>query len=309
MQRYFFRRLLMMIPLMGLISFIAFVLLNLAPLDPAEVALRVNEVTLNPEAVAQVRHQLGFDLPFFQRYFNWLGQILQLDFGRSFLNHQPVLQEILHALPATLWLAVSALMFILIFSFGLALLCMLKPNGLLDSCIRGSLFMFTSMPNYWLALLLIWGVAVSLNWLPVSGLTGVDSLILPALSLSLGYIGTYVRLIRGTMLNQLRQPYVFYARARGLSEGRILLRHVLPNSLHSTLVALGMGIPKLMAGAVVIENIFALPGLGRLCVQAVFGRDYPVIQAYILLMSLLFLLCNFAIDLCQQRFDPRLRRE
>lgn len=151
-------------------------------------------------------------------------------------------------------------------------------------------------------------MAVQLDLFPVSGMLTHESVILPALTLSLGYIGTYIRLIRGTMLNQLQQPYVFYARARGLPDSIILRKHVLPNSLHTSLIAIGMSIPKLIAGTVVIENIFAWPGIGRLCINAIFGRDYPMIQAYILLMALLFLLSNFIVDLLQQYLDPRLTR-
>ncbi|WP_044470437.1 nickel/cobalt ABC transporter permease [Mannheimia massilioguelmaensis] len=308
MQSYFIRRLLMMFPLMLLISFVAFVLLNLAPSDPAEIALRINAVTITDDVIADMRHQLGLDLPFLQRYLNWLWHIIHLDLGRSFLNNQPVLSEILHALPITLYLAFSALIIILVVSFGGALICVIYPNSKWDQSIRAVLFIFTAIPNYWLALLLIWGFAVHFNCFPSNGLSQASGIILPALSLSLGYIGTYLRLIRGTMLNQLEQPYVFYARARGLSSSQILFKHVLRNSLHSILVALGMGIPKLIAGSVVIENIFALPGIGRLCIQAIFGRDYPMIQAYILLMAVLFLCFNFMIDLLQHHLDPRLRR-
>lgn len=306
MKAYFVRRLLLMIPLLWLISFIAFALLNLTPLDPAEVALRVNDVTLNEEAIAEVRAQFGLDLPFLQRYGNWLWAVLHLDLGRSFLNHQPVLSELLHALPVTLSLTAVAFVLILFFAFGGAFLCVWKPNSWLDQSIRVLVFILTAIPNFWLALLLMWWLSVHLGWLPLSGLNQPSGIILPAVSLALGYIGTYLRLIRGAMLNQLHQPYVFYAKARGLSEQRILFQQVLPNSLYSIFTALGMSIPKLIAGSVVIENIFALPGLGRLCIQAIFGRDYPMIQAYILLIAVLFLLCNFTVDVLHHWRDPRL---
>lgn len=307
MKAYFVRRFLFMIPLLGLISFIAFALLNLTPLDPAEVALRVNDVTLNDEAVAEVRAQFGLDLPFLQRYGNWLWAVLHLDLGHSFLNHQPVLNELMNALPVTLSLAGCAFVLILIFSFSGAFLCVWKPNSWLDHAIRAFMFVLTAIPNFWLALLLMWWLSLHLGLFPISGLTQPSGIILPAVSLALGYIGTYLRLIRGAMLNQLRQPYVFYAKARGFSAQRILFQQVLPNSLHSILTALGMSIPKLIAGSVVIENIFALPGLGRLCIQAIFGRDYPMIQAYILLIAVLFLLCNLAVDLLHHWRDPRLK--
>lgn len=308
MRKYFFLRLLIMFPLMLIISFIAFLLLNLAPSDPAEVALRINEIVPTEQAIALMRQELGLDKPFLIRYVDWLWNVLHLDFGQSFLTRNAVLNEMLTALPATLWLAVVSLFFIIIISLLLSFLCVFTQNTWIDRMIRGVVFVFTAIPNYWLGLLLIWALAVKLDLFPVSGMMTHESVILPALTLSLGYIGTYIRLIRGTMLNQLQQPYVFYARARGLPERFILRKHVLPNSLHTSLIAIGMSIPKLIAGTVVIENIFAWPGIGRLCINAIFGRDYPVIQAYILLMALLFLVFNFIADVLQQYLDPRLTR-
>ncbi|GIZ29322.1 nickel ABC transporter permease subunit NikB [Morganella morganii] len=308
MQRYFFLRLLMILPLALIISFIAFLLLNMAPSDPAEVALRINEIVPTDQAIALMKQELGLDKPFLVRYFAWLWNAVHLNFGKSFLTRAPVLNEIVTALPATLWLAAVSLFFIIVISLILSFLCVITHNTLVDKSIRGIIFIFTAIPNYWLGLLLIWALAVQLNLFPVSGMLTHESVILPALTLSLGYIGTYIRLIRGTMLNQLQQPYVFYARARGLPDSIILRKHVLPNSLHTSLIAIGMSIPKLIAGTVVIENIFAWPGIGRLCINAIFGRDYPMIQAYILLMALLFLLSNFIVDLLQQYLDPRLTR-
>lgn len=308
MQRYFFLRLLMILPLALIISFIAFLLLNMAPSDPAEVALRINEIVPTDQAIALMKQELGLDKPFLVRYFTWLWNAVHLNFGKSFLTRAPVLNEIVTALPATLWLAAVSLFFIIVISLILSFLCVITHNTLVDKSIRGIIFIFTAIPNYWLGLLLIWALAVQLDLFPVSGMLTHESVILPALTLSLGYIGTYIRLIRGTMLNQLQQPYVFYARARGLPDSIILRKHVLPNSLHTSLIAIGMSIPKLIAGTVVIENIFAWPGIGRLCINAIFGRDYPMIQAYILLMALLFLLSNFIADLLQQYLDPRLTR-
>lgn len=307
MTRYILRRLLMMIPLILAISWIAFALIQLSPSDPAEVALRVNMIVPTDEAIAAMRHELGLERPFWQQYFIWLERCVHLDFGTSFVTRTSVWVEMKQALPVTLWLAGSALGMILLFSLSLAMLCAMTKETWLDKLLRVLLFLFTSMPNYWAGLLLIWLVAVKLNWLPIGGVESSGAVILPALTLSLGYIGTYVRLLRNNMLAQLSLPYVEYARVRGLSERRILWRHVLINAMYSPLVALGMSIPKLIAGTLIIENIFSWPGLGRLCVTAIFNRDYPVIQAYVLLMALLFVVANFIIDLLQMWLDPRLR--
>ncbi|WP_150539093.1 nickel/cobalt ABC transporter permease [Actinobacillus vicugnae] len=290
-----------------LITFVAFCLLHLAPSDPTIVALRVHDIELTPEVIALTRTELGLDKPFLYRYWLWLWRILHLDFGHSFITHQPVLDELAHALPTTLYLAFGALLLIIIVAVGLSCLSMFVLHSWGDKLMRGVLFFFTAMPNYWLALLLIWSFAVQLKWFPVSGLQQTSGLILPAITLALGYIGTYFRLMQGTMIQQLKQPYAQYIKARGLSYKRLIFRHILPNSLHNLFTGMGMSIPKLLAGAVVIENIFALNGIGRLCIQAIFSRDYPVIQGYILLMALLFLSFNFLNDVLQQWLDPRLR--
>lgn len=307
MKNYIIHRMLMMIPLMLIISFIAFLLLNLVPSNPAEVALRVGNMVPTDEAINLMKQELGLDKPLLVRYMHWLWQMLHLDFGRSFIFKTPVLTEILNALPATLSLATVTFTISIIISFSIAFLCVITRNTWVDKVIRCITFTLMALPNYWLGLLLIWLFAVQLNLLPVSGMLSFKSVLLPAITLSFSYIGTYLRLIRGAMLTQLQQPYVFYTRARGLSESRIILRHVLPNALHTTLVSIGLSIPTLIAGTVVIENIFAWPGIGRLCISAILSRDYPMIQAYILLIALLFLVFNFLIDLLQLKLNPRLR--
>ncbi|AUG99093.1 nickel ABC transporter permease subunit NikB [Prodigiosinella confusarubida] len=308
MTRYLLTRFCMMVPLILVISLIAFTLIRLSPSDPAEVALRVNAIVPTDAAIATMHHELGLDKPFWQQYLSWLKQSLHLDFGTSFVTRDGVWQELMLALPATLRLAGAALGMILVGSLSLAMLCVVRVGRWPDKVLRTLLFLLTAMPNYWTGLLLLWLVALKLDWLPVGGMTESGAVILPALTLALGYLGTYVRLLRNNMLSHLNQPYVTYAKARGLSQRRILWRHVLVNALYSPLVALGMSIPKLIAGTLVIENIFSWPGLGRLCVTAIFNRDYPVIQAYILLMALLFVVGNFLIDVLQLWLDPRLRQ-
>ncbi|MDH5856304.1 nickel/cobalt ABC transporter permease [Lampropedia aestuarii] len=300
-------RLLALPCLMLLISFIAFAALHLTPSDPATVSLRVNMVVPTPEAQALVAQELGLDRPFLIRYADWLQRAVQLDLGYSYLSRRPVLAEFRRALPPTLYLAAVTLLFIVVLALLGAMLCVLGRRTWVDALVRGVVFFLTALPSYWVGLLLIWLLAVRLDWFPVSGMRSPSAVVLPALCLSLAYFGVYLRLLRGSMLAQFNQAYVLYARARGLSERRILVNHILRNALHTAITALSMSIPKLIAGTVVIESIFAWPGIGRLCIEAVFGRDYPMIQAYILLMALLFLTFNFLIEGLQQRLDPRLR--
>lgn len=307
MLAYIFYRLAIIPFLIIAITFIAFILVDFSPSDPAEVALRINAVIPTEAAIAELRQELGLNAPFFQRYIHWISSIIHFDFGQSFLTKQSVLEELKTAFPPTIYLASASLFIIFFFSFTIAIICVVFKNTWIDQILRGMAFLLIATPNYWLGLLLIWVFAVHLNIFPVSGMKSLDSVILPALTLSITYIGTYLRLIRGTMLLQINQPYVIYARARGISEKKILLSHVLPNSLHTSLVALGMSIPKLVAGTIVIESIFAWPGIGRLCINAIFGRDYPVIQAYVLIMAILFLLFNLFSDILQKLLDPRLK--
>ncbi len=296
-------------PLLLVVSFLSFALITLVPADPAEVALRVNEIVPTPEVVALMREELGLDKPFLVRYGEWVWKAIHLDFGKSYINDRSVAQELLRCLPATLELAAASLLLIVAVSLPAGIGGALLTNHFWNGFLRALVFIGTAMPNYWVGLLLIWLFAIKLGWLPTSGSGQWKHVLLPAAALSLTYISTYVRLLRSNMLENLREAYVLYGRARGLSEKRIILGHVLRNSLQTTMTALGMSITQLLAGTIIVENIFAWPGVGRLCVSAIFNRDYPVIQAYILMMAVLFILCNLAVDLLQRRLDPRQRME
>lgn len=307
MLRYAFKRLVLIVPLLVGISLVTFTLINLSPSDPAEVALRVNDITPTAEAIAQMHQELGLDKPIVERYTLWLNALVHGDFGVSYATKRPVLEEILHALPTTLMLASLCLVLIVLFGLGFGILCALYEGTWLDTLVRGLVFFFTAMPSFWIGLLLIWFFAFYMGVLPTSGLEHASGIVLPAITLSLSYVATYIRLMRNTMIETQHEPYVLYARARGLSE-RVITKHIVRNALHPFMVALGMSIPKLIAGTVIVENIFALPGIGRVCVSAIFSRDYPMIQAYVLFMALLFMLFNLAVDLLATHFDPRLRR-
>lgn len=309
MRKYITKRILLAIPMLFVISFIAFILINLIPSDPAEVALRVNEIVPTPEAIESMREELGLNQPFLIRYWNWLVDCLRLDFGVSYTNtNRTVLDEIVRCLPATLKLAGISLGIVIVVSIPIGVLSAVYKNSIFDRVIRSIVFVGTAMPNYWLGLLLIWFFAVNLRWLPTNGATSINHYILPAITLSMTYISTYVILIRNSMLDNMGENYVFYAKVRGIKNKVIIYKHVLKNSLQACMTALGMSIVQLISGTVVVENIFAIPGIGRLCISAIFNRDYPIIQAYILMMGVLFVFCNLAIDVVQCFIDPRLKR-
>ena len=197
----------------------------------------------------------------------------------------------------------------ILLSLPIGFFCAVYKNSWFDRVVRGIVFMTTAMPAYWIGLLLIWFISIKLDLLPTSGNGGWKHLILPSFTVSLTYISTYIRLIRNNMLENMKEDYVLYANVRGLRRRSILVRHILKNSLHTCIVAIGMSIPQLMAGTIVVENVFAWPGLGKLCINSIFNRDYPVIQTYVLLIGTLFVVFNLLFDIIQCIADPRLRRE
>ena len=306
MKAYILRRLLLTIPLLLGISFVSFVIIQLSPSDPAEVAVRVNEIVPTEEVLALTREQLDLNKPFLVRYVDWMCAVAHGDLGRRYVDNKPVAQELARALPPTLWLALVATLFMAVCSVGMAFVCAMYEGRPVDYLLRGFIFLGTATPGFWAGLLLMWLFSVKLNWLPTSGMQGASSVILPAVTLSLTYISTYARLLRNSMVQNKQNNSVLYARARGLTRGMIW-RHIFRNSLQSTLTGLGMSLPKLMAGTFVVETIFAWPGLGWLCVTAIFNRDFPVIQAYVLLMAVMFVGCNLLVDILCAAIDPRLR--
>ncbi|MBO0997514.1 ABC transporter permease subunit [Bacillus sp. SD075] len=308
MSLYLLKRVLAIIPIILGISFLAFVLINLRASDPAEIALRVNQVTPTDEMIEAMRLSLGLDKPYFVRYFSWLVNSLQGDFGISYVTHEPVSNQIAMALPATLQLAAVALVIIISVSIFISILCTIYEGSIFDKVMRAIVFISTAMPSFWIGILLIWLFSVKLNWFDTSGMEKPSSVVLPAITLSLGFISTYVRLIRNNMIKNKNENFVLYARVRGLKE-RTIIKKVFRNSLQISLTALGMSIPKLIAGTVIVENIFAWPGIGRLCVTAIFNSDFPIIQAYILIMGVMFVVCNLLVDILNTVIDPRMRKE
>ncbi len=310
MKNYIIKRILMSIPLLICISFVCFVFINLIPSDPAEVALRVRQTPIiTEEAIAQVRDELGLNDPFFIRYIKWFFQCLVLDFGVSYTNPaRTVLGEIGRCLPATLQLAGMSLVFVIFLSLPIGFLCAVYKDSWFDKIMRGVVFMTTAMPAYWVGLLMIWLISIKFDLLPTSGAGSFKHLVLPAFTVSLTYISTYIRLIRNNMLENMKEDYVLYANVRGLQQKNILRKHILKNSLHSCITAIGMSIPQLIAGTIVVENVFAWPGIGKLCIASIFNRDYPVIQAYVLMVGTLFVVFNLIFDIIQYVSDPRLRK-
>ncbi len=310
MGPYILRRLLLLIPILMAISIVSFGLIHLAPGDPALVILRSQGTQrISPEALEQVRTEMGLNDPAPVQYIRWLWQALQLDFGTSVRTGRPVAELLFSRLPATIRLSIASFLLAGIIALPVGIVTAIKQHSFLDHAGRVFAFLGASMPSFWLALLLILVFAVKLGWLPALGYGSKEHLVLPALALSLGIAPTYARLLRASMVEVLSQPYVITARAKGLVERVVIFQHAIRNALIPFVTVLGLSFAHLLAGAVVIETIFAWPGVGKLVVDAILNRDFPIVQAFVLIAAGLFVVANLVVDLSYRLLDPRIRLE
>ncbi|WP_336782930.1 nickel/cobalt ABC transporter permease [Paenibacillus illinoisensis] len=309
MGSFIVKRILLAIPLLLIISFLTFVLINLSPLDPAVVVLQAQEVPqITDELIAQTKAELGMDRPFMIQYGKWLLACLQLDFGESYVTGNSVWSMIGPAFVNTLKLTLISSVFIILFSILLGVICAMREGRMMDKSVRGFSFLLTAIPSYWLAAMLIWYFSVKLDLLPTSGMDSPQSYILPVIVITVSYVGIYFRSVRSSMLNNLNEDYVLYARASGIPERKVTL-HILRNSLQVSVSIFCMAIPIVLGSTVVIENVFAWPGLGRLSVRSILSRDFPIIQAYVLILAVTFVLFNTLSDIVNAALNPRLRKE
>jgi len=306
------RRLLATIPVLFLVTLGVFLLIHLVPGDPVDVMLGESQ---DPVARETLRHELGFDQPFYVQYGSWLSKVVRGDFGRSVRTHQTVLDDVAHRIRPSLELAVFAMLIALLVAVPLGIVTATHRNSHVDSFGTSFALFGICMPNFVLALLLIFVFGVSLHWLPISSFTdpfedpiaGVKSLTLPAITLGLALAAVIARTLRSSLLETLSEDYVRTARAKGLGSGAVISRHALKNALIPVVTVLGLQFGTLIGGAVITEYIFALPGVGRLVVDAVFARDYPLVQGVVLLIALGFILSNLAVDILYGWLDPRIR--
>ncbi|MFC4098706.1 nickel/cobalt ABC transporter permease [Paenibacillus xanthanilyticus] len=309
MGAYLIRRLLIAMPMLAVSSFLTFLLIHLSPMDPAEVVLHAQGVPVPTEdLIAHTREELGLNDPLLLRYARWAADCMRLDFGYSYVTGEPVWSQVGPAFLHTLQLTLISSAAIIGASILLGVACAMRAGTLLDQSARGISFVLTAMPSYWLASLLIWLLAVKLDLLPTSGMDSGASYILPVTVMTLGYAGIYFRSVRASMLGQLHEGYVLYGRASGLAEAAVT-RHIVRNSLQVAITVFGMAVPTILGSTVVIENVFAWPGLGRLGVKAILSRDFPIIQAYVFIVAVSFVLFNTLADLIQAALNPRFRKE
>ena len=304
MKRTLAKRLLQMIIVLFGISFFTFCLTYLAPGDPVRTMYAASGTMPSEEIIEATRDEMGLNDPFLMQYARWLGNCLKGDFGTSYSMNQPVLSIIGEKIVPTLKLAFLSLLIMLAVAVPFGVIAAVKQNRPIDYLIRGCTFLGVSIPNFWVGLLLLYLFALKLGLLPV---VSTGNGILPAITLAFAMSAKYTRQVRTAVLEELNQDYVVGARARGIDERTILWRHVFPNALLPLVTLLGLSLGSLLGGTAVVEVIFSYPGLGNLAVSAITAYDYPLIQAYVLWIALIYMVINLIVDLSYDLLDPRIR--
>jgi peptide/nickel transport system permease protein len=317
MQAYVARRLLQMVPLLFGISVILFAVIQAAPGGPEGALLETGRF-IDPEVIESYRRRLGVDQPVPVQYVRWLGAAVRGDLGTSFSTTRPVAEMIFERLPATLELMATSFVLAAIFAVALGVFSAVKQHTLLDTLATAASFTGIAMPVFWFALILQLVFAVRLGWLPVSGTETVGAtslgdhllhLVLPAIVLSVRYVAGWSRYLRASLIGQMRADYVRTARAKGLPERRVIGVHALRNALIPMVSIMALNLADLFSGAVITETVFAWPGMGRLFVQAMFARDYPLLMGILLFGSVMVLVLNLLADLVYAWLDPRIRHD
>lgn len=305
MGRYILRRLLQGVLTLWAASTVAFALTFLSG-DPATLMIGDHWTA---EQITSFRAYMGFDRPFLVQYLEYLGRLLHGDFGQSVRQQAPVTTLILERLPATATLTGAALLIIIAVALPVGIFSALHRNSWLDGLVMSGTILAQSMPTFWLGTILILIFAVALPWFPVSGSGGLSHLILPAITLSMFSTARNARMVRSSMLEILGLDYLRTARAKGLRENTVVMRHALRNAMMPVITLLGLEVGSLLAGALVTETVFAWPGIGRLTVDSIYARDYPVVQGVVTFSALVFVAVNLLVDLSYGLFDPRIRYE
>jgi len=306
------RRLVATIPVLLLVTAGVFALIHLTPGDPIDAMMAES---VDDSVKRELRRDLGLDRPLYLQYATWMGRLLQGDLGRSIRNREPVIENVGRRIKPSLQLAGLAMAISLLVATPIGILSAARRNSTLDRFGTSFALFGICMPNFLIALLLIFLFGVTLRWLPISGYVdpmeelwdGLRSLALPAITLGLALAAVITRTLRSSMLEALSEDYIRTARAKGLSDGAVIRRHALKNALIPVVTVLGLQLGTLIGGAVITEYVFALPGVGRLVVDAVFARDYPLVQGVVLLIAVGFILSNLMVDLLYGWIDPRIR--
>jgi peptide/nickel transport system permease protein len=306
------RRLVAIVPVLAVVAVFVFLMLRLTPGDPAAVIAGDNATS---DQIADIRDKLGLNLPIWQQFGIWIGNILQGNFGESFFFKKTVAELIAQRVEPTLALATCTLLFAVAVAVPIGVLAAYRQGSVFDRSVMAFSVLGFSMPTFVIGYCLIYLFAIELGWLPVQGYVRIaqnfgqffERMILPSITLSVGFIALIARITRASVLEVLNEDYIRTARAKGLSNRVVLMRHALRNAAVPIMTVIGLGIAILIGGAVITESVYGLPGLGRLTVEAVLSRDFPTIQAVILLFSVVYVVINLLIDISYTIFDPRIR--
>lgn len=308
MKKYIIKRLLQLIPILFGITLLTFVLMHTSSVDAVDMMEQNTGMAWTEEQKAVVREELGLDKSVPVQYLNWVGNMLKGDMGTSYISGQPVLQMFLSKLPMTIYLTITSILLTIALSIPLGILSAVRKNKFTDYFIRILSFIGNSMPGFFVALLLMYLFSLKLGWFPVMGNgQGWKSIVLPTLTLAIAMSAKYTRQIRATVLEELKKDYVVGARARGIRERKILVGSVLKASMLTIVTLLSLSIGSLLGGTAIVESIFMWDGVGKMAVDAILTRDYPVIQVYVVWMAIIYVMVNLATDIIYHYLDPRIR--
>lgn len=297
MKHYIIRRIFHLILVLFGVSLMTFFLSYVASGDPAQILLNQMGIAPTQEVLEQAREKMGLNAPVPVQYIRWLGNVLQGNFGVSYKYNSPVIDVILLKLPATLKLMGASIFLVILIAFPLGILSAAYKNKAVDYIVRIFSVLGISMPTFWMALLFIYFFTHRLHLFPIISGGSFAGIIMPAVTLAFSMVGKYVRLLRTSILEEMRKDYVVGAYSRGISRSKVLLRHILPNVMVPVVTMLGLSIGGLMGGAAIVESVFVWPGVGEMAVDAISNRDYPLIQGYVLWMALIYVLINLVVDL------------
>ena len=308
MKNYAVRRLLQLIPILLAITFLSYGMMRIAGSDVIEQKMENTGGMVSQEIIDAAREELGLDKPFFVQYFSWLGNLLRGDMGISYVSNKPVFSTFVSKLPATLLLTVVSILLTVVISIPLGIWAAVKQNKATDYVIRTASFIGNSLPNFFVSLLLMYLFAIRLGWFPViSKGISLQSVALPAFTLAIAMSAKYLRQVRATVLDELSKDYVLGAKARGVPFSTTMMKSVMRASLVTIITLLTLSIGSLLGGTAIVESIFMWDGVGKMAVDAINMRDYPIIQAYVMWMAIIYVLVNLITDLSYRYLDPRIR--
>lgn len=309
-MKYIFKRLVQLIPILFAITFLSFAMMRLAGSDVVEQKMLNTGQVISDEQLQLARQELGLDKPFLVQYFSWLFRLFQGDMGTSYVSGKDVFETFASKLPATILLTITSIITTIVISIPLGIIAAVYHNKFIDYLIRFMSFIGNSLPNFFVSLVLMYVFAIKLGLLPViSKEVSITSIILPTLTLSIAMSTKYLRQVRATVLDELSKDYVIGARARGVKFSTILFNSVLKQTLVTIITLLALSIGSLLGGTAVVESIFMWDGVGKMAVDAINMRDYPIIQAYVMWMAIIYVLVNLITDISYHFLDPRIRLE